>query len=139
MRMQNGLTATFKVNVSAMALENLRHADIDNSKKTYYAIVKFGKKSYDYKIYETATNKIVWGYFPLFSEKEYFTKDLNESNEYNEVYSLTRLTAQGTEELRVTFTKEIIHSVALEYGFKKKGEDKYKIFVMGFGDWTQQP
>jgi hypothetical protein len=132
-RLEDDLTATFKLTkMNMIQVKRIRHADVSGNDDTYYANVKFGKRSFDIEIYKTANQELVWASYPLLSDNEYFKKDLQSSNSYTEVYSLDRnVTGGGSEKCQVTFFKGMKLKVMVSYSAKRPGETPNGEYIIG--------
>ncbi|MCS3802251.1 hypothetical protein [Niastella sp. OAS944] len=136
MRLEDDLTATFKLTkMNLIQVNKIRHGDLEGKDHTYYAKVKFGKRSFDIEIYKTTTGELVWAAYPLLSDNEYFKKDLQRSNSVTEVYSLDRnVTGGGTEKCEVTFFKGMDLTVMVSYSAKRPGETTRGEYIIGSCD-----
>jgi hypothetical protein len=134
-RLEDDLTATFKLTkMIAIQTDKIRHGDLEGKDNTYFAKVKFGKRRFDLEIYETASNRLLWAFYPLLKANEYFRKDLHESNSFLEVYSLDRDIAGGKEKCEVSFMKGMKLTVLVSYSVEKTGQKTLENLIMGSCD-----
>jgi hypothetical protein len=134
-RLEDDLTATFKLTkMLVIKTDQIKHGDFEGKDNTYYAKVKFGKRSFDLEIYQTATRKLLWAFYPLLKADEYFRKDQQRSNSILEVYSLERDIAGGKENCEVSFMKGMKLTVMVSYSTEMTGEKALKNVIMGTCD-----
>jgi hypothetical protein len=98
-----GKYANYKLTkVNHALVSGINHLDLDGTSTKYQVSLDFGKNTLNIQLHETATGKLVWGYYGM-KRSVNFKPNYEKSNSVSSLYEFSVIDAKNKTECQVSY------------------------------------